>query len=155
MFSGIGLSEILLVMLIALLVMGPEKLPDAARKLGKGIREVRRASNMFRDMFMLDDELDYARRDRRRAVDEAGAEKGAEKGAAVRGAAVGALGSSIARGTQKRAPSRPVLLSEARRPTHIQKVEIQKVAAADNLRPSAHGNACTFEELPAPRRIEI
>lgn len=40
---GIGWSEILLIMLVALVVLGPKKLPDAAKSLGKTVRELRNA----------------------------------------------------------------------------------------------------------------
>ncbi len=40
---GIGWSEILVILVIALLVLGPTKLPDIAKGLGKGLREFRRA----------------------------------------------------------------------------------------------------------------
>jgi sec-independent protein translocase protein TatA len=36
---GLGWQEILVVMVIALIVLGPAKLPDMARSVGKGIRE--------------------------------------------------------------------------------------------------------------------
>lgn len=41
MFSQIGPLEIVLVLVIALLVLGPKRLPEAGRSLGKGIREFR------------------------------------------------------------------------------------------------------------------
>ena len=37
--AGIGLPEIAIVLVIALIVLGPKKLPDAGRSLGKGLRE--------------------------------------------------------------------------------------------------------------------
>ncbi len=40
---GIGLPELMLIAVIALIVLGPERLPDAARTLGKGIADFRRA----------------------------------------------------------------------------------------------------------------
>ncbi len=40
---GIGLPELLLIGVIALIVLGPERLPEAARTLGKGIADFRRA----------------------------------------------------------------------------------------------------------------
>ena len=52
---GFSLTEILLILAVALVVLGPEKIPDVARMLGKGIREVRKASNMMRDALMIDD----------------------------------------------------------------------------------------------------
>ncbi len=39
MFSQIGPMEIVLVLVVALLVLGPKRLPEAGRSLGKGIRE--------------------------------------------------------------------------------------------------------------------
>ncbi len=36
---GIGLPEIIIVLVIALIVLGPKKLPDFGRSLGNGIRE--------------------------------------------------------------------------------------------------------------------
>jgi sec-independent protein translocase protein TatA len=41
--AGIGLPEILIVAVIVLLVLGPKKLPDAGRSLGRGIREFKGA----------------------------------------------------------------------------------------------------------------
>jgi Tat protein translocase TatB subunit len=51
---GIGLPEILLIMVVALVVLGPERLPEAARTLGKGIADLRRtvepARSAWRDL---------------------------------------------------------------------------------------------------------
>jgi sec-independent protein translocase protein TatA len=43
MMSGIGLPEILIVLVIALVVLGPKRLPDAGRSLGRGLREFKGA----------------------------------------------------------------------------------------------------------------
>ena len=40
---NIGLPEMLIVLVIALLILGPKKLPDAGRSLGRGIREFKGA----------------------------------------------------------------------------------------------------------------
>jgi sec-independent protein translocase protein TatB len=42
---GIGTTEVLLILVVALLVIGPSKLPDVARALGKGMAEFRRISS--------------------------------------------------------------------------------------------------------------
>jgi TatA/E family protein of Tat protein translocase len=42
---GIGPLELTVILVVALLVMGPKKLPELARTLGKGLAEFRRASN--------------------------------------------------------------------------------------------------------------
>jgi sec-independent protein translocase protein TatB len=44
----IGFQEILVIMVIALLVFGPDKLPELGRRVGKLMREFRRASDDFR-----------------------------------------------------------------------------------------------------------
>tara|TARA_Y100001934_G_scaffold263389_1_gene339039 strand:- start:457 stop:747 length:291 start_codon:yes stop_codon:yes gene_type:complete len=48
---GLGFGEILFVLVIALLVLGPEKLPKLAKTLGKGMREFRRAAAEFQQGF--------------------------------------------------------------------------------------------------------
>jgi sec-independent protein translocase protein TatA len=44
----IGVQEILVIMVLALIVFGPDKLPDLGRRLGRAMREFRRASDEFR-----------------------------------------------------------------------------------------------------------
>jgi Tat protein translocase TatB subunit len=44
----IGIQELLVIMVLALLIFGPDKLPDLGRRLGRAMREVRRASDEFR-----------------------------------------------------------------------------------------------------------
>lgn len=58
----IGFSELLLVGVVALLVLGPERLPVAMRTVGRGLGQARQAMNMLRaqvereiDMPALDD----------------------------------------------------------------------------------------------------
>lgn len=41
---NIGFSELLVILVVALLVFGPRQLPEIARDLGKGLRELRRAA---------------------------------------------------------------------------------------------------------------
>ena len=42
---GIGMPELIMVFVIALIVIGPKKLPDLARALGRGIAEFKKATN--------------------------------------------------------------------------------------------------------------
>ncbi|MBI2467521.1 MAG: twin-arginine translocase TatA/TatE family subunit [Candidatus Rokubacteria bacterium] len=44
----IGFQELLVLLVIALLVFGPYKLPELGRALGRAMREFRRASDEFR-----------------------------------------------------------------------------------------------------------
>lgn len=42
---GIGMPELMVIAVVALLVVGPKKLPDIAKALGKGLSEFRRATD--------------------------------------------------------------------------------------------------------------
>ena len=44
---NVGTPELLLILLVALIVLGPTKLPDAARQVGKAIAEIRRVGAGF------------------------------------------------------------------------------------------------------------
>lgn len=48
---GIGMPELLLILAVALIVLGPKKLPELARALGKGMAEFRRATDELKDEF--------------------------------------------------------------------------------------------------------
>jgi len=52
----IGLSELLIILAVALIVLGPQKLPEIARKLGRGLAEFRRTSEDLRRSILLGDE---------------------------------------------------------------------------------------------------
>ena len=47
---GVGWTEILVILVVALLVLGPNKLPEIAKGLGKGIRDFRKAMNSLEDI---------------------------------------------------------------------------------------------------------
>jgi len=51
MFSNIGGLEVLFVMMLALVVLGPSKLPEATRQAGKFVAEIRRISSGFQKEF--------------------------------------------------------------------------------------------------------
>lgn len=46
---GLGFGELVLIFLIALIFIGPKKLPELAKGLGKGIREFQNAAKGFSD----------------------------------------------------------------------------------------------------------
>jgi sec-independent protein translocase protein TatA len=48
---GIGMSEVLMILALALIVLGPKKLPDIARALGRGFAEFRRATEELKTTF--------------------------------------------------------------------------------------------------------
>lgn len=45
---GLSFWEIAIVLIVALIILGPKKLPELARSLGKGIREFRKATDDFK-----------------------------------------------------------------------------------------------------------
>ena len=49
---GIGMTELMVIFVIGLVVLGPKRLPELARTLGKSLAEFRRASNDLRREFM-------------------------------------------------------------------------------------------------------
>jgi len=44
---GIGTSEILVILLIALLILGPKEIPKVARTIGRGLRELLSALHLI------------------------------------------------------------------------------------------------------------
>lgn len=53
---NVGLPEMIVLLVIALMVFGPKKLPEMGRTVGKSLREFRRASAEFRSGLRLEDE---------------------------------------------------------------------------------------------------
>jgi TatA/E family protein of Tat protein translocase len=47
-FGSLGVTEIAFILILALLLFGPKRLPEIGRTLGKGLAEFRRASNELR-----------------------------------------------------------------------------------------------------------
>ena len=48
---GIGLPELILIMIVALLVVGPRKLPDLARSLGKALHDFKKMTDDVKQTF--------------------------------------------------------------------------------------------------------
>lgn len=48
---GIGMPELILILALALIVLGPRRLPEIARALGKGMAEFRRATDELKEEF--------------------------------------------------------------------------------------------------------
>lgn len=46
---GLSFGEIVIIAILALLLLGPDRLPDAAKTLGKGLRELRKATEDLKD----------------------------------------------------------------------------------------------------------
>jgi TatA/E family protein of Tat protein translocase len=61
MFGTLGGPELLLILVIALIVFGPRKLPEIGKSMGKMMAEFRRASNDFKRTIEEEVEADRAR----------------------------------------------------------------------------------------------
>ena len=54
---GIGMPEMLLILAVALIVIGPKKLPDLAKSLGRAFGEFKKATNDLKDSLEIDTDL--------------------------------------------------------------------------------------------------
>lgn len=82
---SIGFGEIIVVLLVALIVFGPKRLPEIGRTMGKSMREFRRATSNLKREFedSIDDEppivpSPHERRKRGNGSDPAAADDGAD-----------------------------------------------------------------------------
>jgi sec-independent protein translocase protein TatA len=51
MFGNIGLPEMMIIMIVALLVFGPKKMPEIGRSIGKAMREFKKSTEDIKDRF--------------------------------------------------------------------------------------------------------
>lgn len=76
---GIGMTEMLLISALALIVLGPKKLPELARSLGKGFAEFKRATNDLKNTIDLEVKAEDERHNLKvRAQEEPHAEERAD-----------------------------------------------------------------------------
>ena len=66
----IGFDEFLLILVVALFVYGPSKLPDLARALGRGYAEFRRATNELKETFEQDETVREIKQEFHKAQNE-------------------------------------------------------------------------------------
>ncbi len=68
---GIGLPEMIVIFAVALIVVGPDKLPGLARSLAKGMAEMKKTLNQVKESMAQEEEtLDSIRHDLRATTDE-------------------------------------------------------------------------------------
>ena len=72
---GIGMPELIVILVIALIVIGPQKLPELAKSLGKGLAEFKRATEDFKQN--IEDEAKAAA-EKERITKEVAAKEAAE-----------------------------------------------------------------------------
>lgn len=65
---GMGGSEILVILIVALLFLGPDKLPDAAKQISKGIRDLKKQSRVLQQTIENDEHIGGAIRDLKSAL---------------------------------------------------------------------------------------
>ena len=66
MFGSIGMPELIIIFVIALIIFGPRKLPELGRSLGKSIAEFKRTSNDLRNT--LEEEIRLEEQQQQRAT---------------------------------------------------------------------------------------
>ncbi|MFH0994930.1 MAG: Sec-independent protein translocase protein TatB [Pseudomonadota bacterium] len=59
---GIGMQELVLILVIALIILGPKKLPDVAKALGKALNEFKRATSDIKESLDLDHSLNTVKK---------------------------------------------------------------------------------------------
>ena len=65
---GLGMGEIVVILIVALLFIGPEQLPKAAKTLGKGLRELRKHTRDLQETVESDETIGGSIRDLRSAL---------------------------------------------------------------------------------------
>ncbi|MEZ4363782.1 MAG: twin-arginine translocase TatA/TatE family subunit [Kofleriaceae bacterium] len=65
---GMGGTEILVILIVALLFLGPDKLPEAAKSISKGIRDLRKQTREFQETIEADERFGGAIRDLKSAL---------------------------------------------------------------------------------------
>ncbi len=60
---GIEMPELLVILAVALIVLGPKKLPELARSIGKGLAEFKKSTEDLKDNFNLGEDLKEVQQD--------------------------------------------------------------------------------------------
>jgi sec-independent protein translocase protein TatA len=68
MFGSIGMPELIIIFVIALIIFGPRKLPELGRSLGKSLAEFKRASNELKSTLEEEIRLEEQQREAQKVV---------------------------------------------------------------------------------------
>jgi Tat protein translocase TatB subunit len=106
---GIGMPELILIAVVALIVLGPKKLPDLAKSMGRAVREFKKATSELKETLQVDSEFSEVKKaftefesDVNKTIQtEAG---GADKPAVSAAAAAGAVSAAPAIAAAETAP---------------------------------------------------
>ena len=60
---GMGMPELIIILVIALIVIGPKKLPDLAKALGKGMSEFKKATQEIKGSLNMEEEFKEVKED--------------------------------------------------------------------------------------------
>jgi TatA/E family protein of Tat protein translocase len=85
MFGSIGMPELIIIFVIALIIFGPKKLPELGRSLGRSLNEFKRASNELKNT--LEEEVRIEEQREQRVAEKAQAPAQAPAGTVSHGVA--------------------------------------------------------------------
>ena len=131
---GIGSTEFVIILIVALVLIGPSKLPELMKSLGKGLNELRRMSSDVRDT--LEREIEKA--DVSKQIEETQKELFGDADPAAHSSALEAA-------SEETAATQEALAGQAAAPAQAQGTHHPEEATA----PAAPGTACASGTQPA------
>jgi Tat protein translocase TatB subunit len=153
MMFNIGPQELLLILLVALIVVGPKRLPELSRSIGKGLRELRKAQDEVRKTINLGLDETQPTASKPRAGSRAAT--ASPEGAAGGGSPEGAEGSTAA--VEHEAETEGIARTLGRGLAEIRRSR-QEIARTFRIdlsdRPSPRSDASTRAPSRPPRRDE-